>query len=349
MKLHVEWKWAGMLLFLLATYVVVTVFGARCVAKQFRRTGHVWQRAFYVFLFLGALTRAVYFGTVLYVQSAGVHLWTPVLFLVNTAPSFLFFSAFLILLFLLIEIYSGQVRHARVFIGFNIVLYVAYLGATAANFAISPQSRFNERQSNNMVENGIVLFYVSVYLITAAAFAVYGLRLRVAIRKLTLNKVRQALISKVTAIASIVSCFFVIRSGLVLFALFREHVNFVWWFFGLYYIALEVCPVVCMLMLLRRPSSSPPPSSSPHLSASYSSIPPPSLPTHATPDSDASPSSPSFPSPYTSHTGSHHPISHASPLLPGHDRIVNHSPYARPSSRSRTQQAFLSLAHSQPR
>ncbi|KNC52509.1 uncharacterized protein AMSG_08073 [Thecamonas trahens ATCC 50062] len=255
---QLRWHWAVVSAVLVVVYSVVGVFGGLCFAKQMKQRGHLWQRLFYLFLMLGCGGRVVYFGILEYITVADARIPTSLLFVANTVSPFLFFSAFLILLFLLVEIYHGELRHARLFVTLNVMMYATYGACVITNCIIARNDGYNEDRRSTKLENAVIVSSASMYLITAACFAVYGARLRVVIRKLALNKIRTQLLFKITSIATVVTVFFVIRSGFVLYAMIHQHVNLDWWFVGLYYIILEATPMVCMLYILRRHSLSNP-------------------------------------------------------------------------------------------
>jgi len=119
------------------------------------------------------------------------------------------------------------------------------------NFTVTGNNSENSRY--NPTEKVIIIFSSLVYLVTALGFLLYGCKVYFKLRgKHSLHtQSRQLVLQRIKFIASTVSICFMIRAIFV-FTTVWVHVPLMdeWWFFCIYYVALELFPLVMMVRLL---------------------------------------------------------------------------------------------------
>lgn len=247
-------EWMSVSACLISCYLVLTLVHAQAFHRHLRQPSHGWQSWFYLLIAIGSISRVAYFSVLALVSWDSERIWTPLFFLINTISPIAFFSAYLILLFLLIEVYHARASHAmhmNVFFLCISALCLTYALLTALNMLRTRHSAYNELQSNNVYEEAIVLMSALIYLVTAITFSLYGLRLRAQLRRLQATPMRESLEHRIGAISGVVTVFFLARSAIVLYALFTVRVNFDWWFLLGYYLLCELAPLTLMTWILR--------------------------------------------------------------------------------------------------
>jgi len=222
-----------------------------------------WQKAFHPLLIIGSLIRAVYFGLASFEMEGTLKISNHLDIILNTLPSYFFFSDYLILLFLWAEIYHNACRDRESgtppqisklkpsFIIINAVMYAVVLIFYLVDYLGYPHD-IDQQVSwvDDPIEKVIFIYTGSIYCITSLAFLVYGVRIYLTFSNMRMNtKARRKILGKIQGISLlVVTCFFV-RSVIVLLG---SNINLStrWWFDLAYFIPLEVIPLILMLAIL---------------------------------------------------------------------------------------------------
>jgi len=218
-----------------------------------------WQLLFHPFLMCGCALRAIHFFVEPFLWSHSIQLEEWLQVILSTLPSFVFFSNFLIILFLWAEIYhyshkedsTGINRLKPIYVIITSLLYFIVTILYVINFTTTGNSTLYT--SNNPTETTIVIFSAAVYLKTSLGFLLYGCKLYAKLRgKHSLHtQSRQNVLRRIKFITSVVTVCFLIRAVFVFTTVFiRIPLIDEWWFFSIYYVALELFPLVMMVRLL---------------------------------------------------------------------------------------------------
>eukprot|EP01114_Cavostelium_apophysatum_P000820 TRINITY_DN10721_c0_g1_i1.p1 TRINITY_DN10721_c0_g1~~TRINITY_DN10721_c0_g1_i1.p1 ORF type:complete len:312 (+),score=30.33 TRINITY_DN10721_c0_g1_i1:96-1031(+) len=245
-------------LYLLLTLISLAIL-IRLAAKKHLHL--VWQKSFHPLLILGALVRAAYFGIAAYAIEGQLKISNRVDVILNTLPSFFFFSDYLILLFLWAEIYHNAYRKTSgtkpamsrltpSFVVLNVVMYLVLLCLYIADFVADSQVDLPVSFTSNNIETATFAYTGGVYLLTSVGFLIYGGRIYFKFSQMRMNtKARKKVLGKIQLITALVVSCFIARSIIVLIGTFKN-LSLQWYFDLLYFFFLEIIPLIMMLYVL---------------------------------------------------------------------------------------------------
>jgi len=223
------------------------------------RSKLIWQRMFYPLLCLGSLLRAVFFTLQPFVMekymalekfSNGYNI------ILNDIPAFLFFTDYLIILFLWVEIYHSdsavRMNTTPLFTVANLIIYITVLVLMSLDLILYPQRYNNDSYSITFPEKCIVWFDALLYSIASIAFVIYGLSIYFSFTAIpNTSPVRREALRKI-GLFTILICFcFIIRACITTLGSFIN-LSEAFWFDGVYFTFLEVAPLALMIKILHR-------------------------------------------------------------------------------------------------
>jgi len=223
-----------------------------------------WQKAFHPLLIIGSIIRAIYFGFAPYEMEGTLKISNHLDIILNTLPSYFFFSDYLILLFLWAEIYHNATRVRESsssppqisklkpsFIIINVIMYAIVVIFYLVDYLGYPKDvDLKVSWTVDPVEKVIFIYTGSIYCITSVAFLIYGIRIYLTFSNMRMNtKARRKILGKIQGISFLVVVCFFIRSVIVLLGA-NMNLSTRWWFDLAYFIPLEVIPLILMLVIL---------------------------------------------------------------------------------------------------
>jgi hypothetical protein len=219
-----------------------------------------WQKVFHPLFWGGCLIRSVFFLLAPFIMENTVVLDNKVNVVLNTLPTYFFFSDYLIILFLWAEIYHyAQEKEAPtiqrlqpIFFGVNIVMYVILGILYALDWILNRDHEyFPIAMAANTEQRIIWIFGVAIYTFTSVGFLVYGARIYYKFSRLpTYSPKRQRVLRKIQIITVLVSLCFIIRVVIIILGSVIWSWSEYWWLDGAYFFLLEVVPLLMMLQLL---------------------------------------------------------------------------------------------------
>eukprot|EP01119_Soliformovum_irregulare_P021869 TRINITY_DN7363_c0_g1_i1.p1 TRINITY_DN7363_c0_g1~~TRINITY_DN7363_c0_g1_i1.p1 ORF type:complete len:290 (-),score=9.67 TRINITY_DN7363_c0_g1_i1:58-927(-) len=238
----------------LLAFVSLIVFVRGMISRHLS----IWASFFYPFLMIGCCVRSVYFVLL----PGDIENWWNVsgrvMYVLNSLPSFVIFTNYLILLFIWVEIYhfshgkpsdghKGD-RLKRLFFGINGVMYlilvVLYiLALVVEHFTLD---------TTNYAQIAMAIFISVLYLLTTVGFLIYGSRLYFKFVSMPVyTKSRRRVLRKIQIICALVSLCFLTRMGVdtITIALNKNPSIYAWGDF-VYYFPLDVLPLALMVYLL---------------------------------------------------------------------------------------------------
>jgi hypothetical protein len=249
----------------LAIYTAVMLFKLVCGRAAIIR----WQRLFLVLSFVAALGRVVYFACAIPVREAFVVVPSHVLFVLSSAPAFLYSACYLIVLFVWIELHvtAGQAdlkdpefkiqRTRPIFLTIVALIWVAVVTLYVVDFAMFETKTTQVSTTTNLAEMVLIVFIALLYLATAIAFLIYGSRFYAELRRsgskmFTVHSRRQRIVLEVQVITLVITLCFLIRGALTIWQIFlQEDVSASWYADLLYFSFLEFLPILMLTIILR--------------------------------------------------------------------------------------------------
>jgi hypothetical protein len=238
---------------------------------RLNKTGNLkllWQRTFMVMLLLGTLTRTVFFALQPFIMEGVIEIlnfWNAIL---NVFPSFFFFSCYLIILFLWAEIYHNTYGPAKsinklrpIYFIVTALMYGVVITILVADWVVNHDILVKQHEKipepRTTLERAVFLIDGSIYLITALGFIIYGGSFYVRFVRAgpLLSKMRETVLPKVKLLTILCTLCFVARSVLTIVGAFGNIAAWEW-IDLVYYVGLELIPLILMLIILR-PTSSP--------------------------------------------------------------------------------------------
>ncbi|GAM28039.1 hypothetical protein SAMD00019534_112150 [Acytostelium subglobosum LB1] len=222
------------------------------------------QKVFYPLMLFGVLVRALFMMLQPFIRENDIRLPNQANVLLNSLPSFIFFSNYLIVLFIWAEMYlifdgsSMKVVHRLPWI-FNLMAVSMYTTITILyilDFTIYPLSYQPISAFNDTIEYIIGTFDGCCFIFLALAYSVVGTSLIVKFREphpnFTEDK-RRIVVKRVTVVTLLVFICFLIRAAITLFAVNKDNLisGTWWWFDGVYFFSFEIVPITIMLYALR--------------------------------------------------------------------------------------------------
>jgi len=249
----VHYLLAGLYIFLVFLCLAVVV---RLIIQN--RWNLRWQKLFHPLLMIGCLVRASFFALQPFIMEDDLRMDNKLNMILNTFPSFIFFSNYLIILFLWAEIYHyahedshvGIEKLQPIFIGMTTTIYGVIFLLYALDYLLFSPQYMNVSWNSNPVEDAILVFGVVIYAITSIGFVLYGLRIYFKFSSVPVyTSTRKQVLRKIQVISMLVSLCFITRCVLILLGIFTNLSQY-WFFDGLYYFLLELVPLFLMLQLL---------------------------------------------------------------------------------------------------
>lgn len=235
------------------------------ILKRKASTQH-WHNLFYVLLAIGSIGRATYMTSQFFVNSMDQFRYrNEVLGMMLSFPSFIYFSAYLIILFRWALIYHNsydmsalKFAHVKVlFYVFNAVMYTVVIVLYIIDIWLYPPHKVQECWGfvpATIVESSVYAFCAACYFITSVGFVVYTLRITQKFKYLPSRKGSKEEVSgRLQRFTVLVLCVFCVRAVLTIYTNFwdtqfsMQH----WYVDGLYYLVLEIVPLVLMFLILR--------------------------------------------------------------------------------------------------
>jgi len=217
-----------------------------------------WQKIFHPLLMTGCLIRATFFGLQPFIMEADLRIDNKLNMILNTLPSFIFFSNYLIILFLWAEIYHyahedshvGIAKLQPIFLLICALMYGIVCTLYVIDFIVYSPDYVSVSINSNPVETTILLFDVFIYALTSLGFILYGVRIYFKFSSVPIyTNTRRQVLRKIEVISMLVSLCFIIRCAVVILGV-TTNMSAFWWFDGIYYFLLELLPLVLMLQLL---------------------------------------------------------------------------------------------------
>eukprot|EP01135_Chromosphaera_perkinsii_P004083 Nk52_evm2s269 gene=Nk52_evmTU2s269 len=224
--------------------------------------GWSWQRAFHGLLAFGSMIRILYNGLGALLVWKDILIPFQIVYILNTLPSFVFISTYLILLFFWAEIYhagrsecssTSILRFRPLFIVVNCVMYVMMFILYYFDLSSMPW-KYSTPMGDNFMQYEIcgIYFGAIVYLSVALSYLVYGGLIYMRLEKIRAESiVRTKLIKKVKFITLLLSFCFIARSLVTLLSS-RKNYAFIetWWFYLIYWLLTEIACLVLMFHIL---------------------------------------------------------------------------------------------------
>lgn len=118
----------------------------------------------------------------------------------------------------------------------------------------------SELEVLNPVEKTMMIYLASIYISTCVGFIIYGGLIVWRISNISpilvggskISPIRRRLLYRIVAITSVVSLSFIVRGVLSILSLWVHFSASSWWFDPVYFVVLEVFPLLMMIWLLHR-------------------------------------------------------------------------------------------------
>eukprot|EP01119_Soliformovum_irregulare_P010141 TRINITY_DN2473_c0_g1_i1.p1 TRINITY_DN2473_c0_g1~~TRINITY_DN2473_c0_g1_i1.p1 ORF type:complete len:294 (+),score=67.31 TRINITY_DN2473_c0_g1_i1:48-929(+) len=257
-------KYDAVHLFLGFVYLFIFLLSLGIVLKlifQRKLLSAGWPKFFHPLLMAGCFIRSIFFILQPFIMEDNIKVENKTNVILNSLPSFLFFTNYLIILFIWAEIYHYAHRSTQVgisklrpiFITVNVVMYIVIFFLYLLSYLMYPKPDYlNVSNANDKAEIALFWFDITIYFFTSVGFLAYGTRIYYKFARVPVyTKSRRHILRKIQVITVLVSLCFLIRIGLILLDVaFNVNVSGFWWFDGTYYFCLEVIPLGLMLYLL---------------------------------------------------------------------------------------------------
>jgi len=261
-----EWKYASSHFLLAALYLIpITLCWLWRVRRQ-NGAPDFWRVAFTSMIFIGSITRGSFWFVQPFHVSGMFVLNQLVLNYWAMFPGLFICTDYLVILFLWIQIYHGTeenpVDMKPQFLFLTGIMFLIAFSLMIGDFITTTNS---DKQVvityNTTLQQTMVLFVASMYLLGSIGYMVYGMRfyLRLSRRPFLIDKIKNKILPRVLIVSSICGICFTTRAILVLLDSFfnifsghqgdRDRQEFYWWFDPVYYIPLEIAPLILMLKL----------------------------------------------------------------------------------------------------
>jgi len=173
-------------------------------------------------------------------------------FVLSSVPSFFFFSAYMMILCFWGDLFQGEGTYTKInnkifnfFLIVNGVMYIAAFVLYVLDFVMTTP---DDPQSYSIWEQSVLLLVASLYILTSISFFIYGyftFRYVGGIKRRSPEKNR--LLTRVGTITLVSMFCFLIRAALIIWGAVDSNLQWYWWLDSVYYLMLEVIPVMLML------------------------------------------------------------------------------------------------------
>lgn len=254
---------------LVFVYIVVMVVGTFMFAKY-----HYHSKIFKIMMLLGIAVRFIFFAMQPFIIEDILMISNSINVALNALPSFFFFSAYIMILFFWMQIYKTNQPHKiktidrRVLLFLiisNSIMYGTVIILISLDFVFGGGLNVSDHSgvpsATNKYETGLFSLAAVLYITVSIGFFFYGYyafryvyyeNMEVSLQRL---EQRKKLLRKVALITLVCMSCFVLRAGITLLALFYAKLDAGWWLDGIYYIGLEVIPIIMMLRAYYPPKS----------------------------------------------------------------------------------------------
>ncbi|KAN0047636.1 hypothetical protein ACTA71_002020 [Dictyostelium dimigraforme] len=245
-------------------YFLLTIFCVISFIKRPKKHANTQQFVFYPLLILGVIVRSVFMFLQPFVMEKAMNLPNQANILLNSLPSFTFFSTYLIVLFIWVEIYIISYGHSIRSIRnlptvFNIctcIMYIVLIVLYILDFTLYRPDYSDAVSAFRTLPEVIIGYYdVSCFILASLLFLFFGISLVVKFRRQQKNFAedkRKVILKRITILTGLICFCFILRAAITLFSLVHLHlISMYWWFDGAYFSMLEVIPLSIMLYLLQ--------------------------------------------------------------------------------------------------
>ncbi|EGC37963.1 hypothetical protein DICPUDRAFT_76443 [Dictyostelium purpureum] len=245
-------------------YFILSIFCTYSFIKRPKKQQNTQQLIFYPLLFLGVIIRAVFMFLQPFVREGEIVIPNQANILLNTLPSFTFFSTYLIVLFIWVEIYlisyGSSMRSIKalpiIFNVLTVVMYTALIILYVLDFTLYPIQHNPVSEFSTLPEMIIGYYDVGCFISASVLFFFFGLSLVIKFRHSQKNFAedkRKTILRRITLLTGLICFCFLLRAAITLFALVDLNLisSYWWWFDGAYYCGLEIVPLWIMLYLLQ--------------------------------------------------------------------------------------------------
>eukprot|EP01117_Protostelium_nocturnum_P016397 TRINITY_DN6492_c0_g1_i1.p1 TRINITY_DN6492_c0_g1~~TRINITY_DN6492_c0_g1_i1.p1 ORF type:complete len:315 (-),score=66.76 TRINITY_DN6492_c0_g1_i1:25-969(-) len=247
-------------------YFMLFIFSILFFVRLLRHTHMTfsWQRFFHPTLSLGCIIRSAFFTLQPFIATGVIEVPQRLNLFLNLLPTYLFFACYLIILFLWAEIYHKSAWRSRsahyfrpLYLGIVAFIFLVVFILEALDWAHKQPPLTIEQQryplNVGVYQTSISLFALFLYSCVGLGFLIYGLMVWRAVAQrssFATESSGQHIKHKVVFLTVLINICFFSRIGLITWALIITSPSTWWWFDGSYFLALEVVPLVLMLMVL---------------------------------------------------------------------------------------------------
>eukprot|EP00030_Apusomonadida_sp_AF-17_P008010 a845590_56.p1 GENE.a845590_56~~a845590_56.p1 ORF type:complete len:328 (+),score=40.57 a845590_56:35-985(+) len=263
----------------------LTLWTKRMLFRRESAPSGLWQSSFLLFVVFGSLGRTVFWSMQVVIFENRLSVSNSVWYVVNTLPSFLFFSTYLRLVLLWAGVFHVQPTSAsatpvtrvargagipppapesvdptlgRFRVAYVLVNAIMYAGATVIYLldAFMPSNK-TTANGETVVERYAEIIVAVMYLSAACAFVGYGTALVVRIRSSAsaFSAARRKVLRQVGSLTTIITVGFSVRSLFILCYVFMRSFSISPYFLPLYYTFCEAIPLVLLIWVLRSSSA----------------------------------------------------------------------------------------------
>jgi len=247
-------------------YLMLSFFCVYSFIKRPNKTRQVLsQLIFYPLLFIGVTVRAVFMFLQPFIREQEfIQIPNQINILLNSLPSFNFFTIYLVVLFIWIEIYflfRGSVVSIRrlptIFNTITILMYLCLITLYIIDFTMYPLQSNPISAFINLPELIIGYYDASCFIVASLLFVFFGVslifRFRSPHQKNFTEEKRKIILKRIAGLTILTVACFICRATITLFALIKMNSisGEFWWFDGVYYILFEIIPLWIMIYLLR--------------------------------------------------------------------------------------------------
>jgi len=238
-------------------YAVMFLLSVACWAL-FYFSSHLrlnWQKIFHPFLMAGTLSRMGFFLLQPFIMEGNLELPNRVNNILDSLPSFFFFTDYLIILFLWAEVYHFREglqlkRLGVVFALVNVAMYMGLVLLYTLDVTISKRVYTAASEDISTIEKVIQGYLATIYLSTSLGYLSYGLMIYLKLSASQTTPKGRWAVRKIQLLASIISVCFLIRAILVVLDIFQVDLSVHWWLDLVYYASLECLPLLLMIVIL---------------------------------------------------------------------------------------------------
>jgi len=249
-----------------AMYITLTFIVMFFLIPLLRFPGKVWQKIFYSFVMFGTLWRGISFEIMPAIQLHKIELSNAFNVFFSSYPSILFFTAYLVILFLWIEIFYFTTSESKgvtlkqirpYFIGINVLMHTFIIIIFILDMVYEDPNDDAEIPTYNTIYQYLLIYFCAlIYLLLSISFAVFGFRFYQSFVKIRQSSVmkqlkRQGVVSKLLSITILFTIFFLVRFVLVILGIAYGFAYKFWWYDPFYYFFCELVAISLMFSVFK--------------------------------------------------------------------------------------------------